>query len=60
MTALLLCAALSMKAIANPGIRRPVVQFIYFYQQSQEPEGTEALNLWDRVLYSLLMTKASS
>jgi len=56
----LLCAAISLKAIANPEVRRPVVQFIYFYQQSEVSQDTQALGLWDRILYSVLMTKASN
>jgi hypothetical protein len=51
--AMLLCAAASMKLMADPCFRRPVAQFIYFYQQ------TEDLSLWERVVYSLLMTKAT-
>ena len=58
--AVLLCTAVSVKAFANPGLRRPVVQFIYFYQQSEASQDTQALGLWDRLLYSVLMTKASS
>jgi len=60
MAAVLLCTAVSVKAFANPGVRRPVVQFIYFYEQSETSQDTQSLGLWDRLLYSVLMTKASS
>ena len=34
--AALLCAAASVKVMANPEVRRPVAQFIYFYQQTDD------------------------
>jgi hypothetical protein len=61
--AALLCAAASVKVMATPSVRRPVVQFIHFYEQSQpaiDKDGqSEDMSLWDRVLFSLLMTKTS-
>jgi hypothetical protein len=51
--ALLLCVAASAKVMANPCIRRPVAQFIHFYQQ------TDDMNLWERVVYSWLLAKAT-
>jgi hypothetical protein len=54
MVAALLCAAASMTAIANPCVRRPVAQFIYFYQQQ-----TGDLNFLERVVYSLLLTRST-
>ena len=44
----------SARVVANPCFRRPVAQFIYFYQQ---PSGD--LNVWERVVYSLLLTKST-
>ncbi len=49
----LLCAAASVKVVASPCFRRPVAQFIYFYEQ------TPGLSLWDRVVYSLLLTRTT-
>ena len=46
---LLLCAAASVKVMANPSVQRPVAEFIYFYGQS------DASNLWDRLIYSWLL-----
>jgi len=51
--ATLLCAAASVKVMANPAVRRPVAQFIYFYQQPDH------MDVWERVVYSVLMTKAT-
>ena len=48
------CAAASAKVMANPSVRKPVAQFIYFYEQ------TEDLSLWERVVYSVLMTKSAT
>ena len=53
MIATLLCAAASVKVMANPAVRRPVAQFIYFYQQPDH------MDVWERVVYSVLMTKAT-
>ena len=50
---MLLCAAASVKVMANPSVRRPVAQFIYFYHQ------TDNMDLWERVVYSVLMTKTT-
>jgi hypothetical protein len=52
--ATLVCGLASMKVMANPSVRRPVAQFIYFYQQSDD------MNLWERVVYSLLLAKTTS
>ncbi len=54
----LVFAAVSLRAMANPSVRRPVVQFIHFYEQSQsaDPAG---MSLWERVMYSLLMTETT-
>jgi len=49
----LLCAGASVRVAANPCVRRPVVHFIQFYEQ------TEDLGLWNRLVVSVLMTKAS-
>ena len=49
----LLCVAASLKLAANPCVRRPVAQFIYFYQQGED------LNVFERVLYGVLMTKTT-
>jgi hypothetical protein len=51
LVAALIFAAASM--MANPTVRRPVAKFIYFYQQ------TDDMNLWERVVYSLLLTKST-
>jgi hypothetical protein len=50
--AILLCAAGSVKW--NPPVPRPVAKFILVYQQAAD------LNLWDRVVYSLLLTKSTA
>lgn len=52
--AALLCVAASAHVMANPTIRKPVAQFIYFYEQTPD------LSLWDRVVYSVLMTKTAT
>ncbi|GEM_PF-6086019 len=52
--AALFCAAASIPVVANPCVTRPVTRFIQFYEQGQD------LDLWQRVLLSLLMTKSSS
>ena len=51
--AALLCAAASVKVMANPAIRRPVAHFIYFYQQADDA------GFWERIVYSALMTKST-
>ena len=51
--AALLCAAASVKVMANPSVRRPVAHFIEFYQQ------TEDLGMWNRLVLSVVMTKAT-
>jgi hypothetical protein len=43
----------SAKVMANPQVRRPVANFIYFYQQ------TENLGIWDRLMFSVLMTRTT-
>jgi hypothetical protein len=40
--------------MANPEVRRPVAQFIYFYQQ------TDDMNLWQRIVYSWLLAKTTT
>ena len=52
--AALLCAAASVKVMANPEVRRPVARFIYFYQQ------TDDMNLWQRIVYSWLLAKTTT
>ncbi len=54
--AAMLGALASARVMANPSVHRPMVQFIHFYQESQIDEQTQDMTLWDRVLYSLLMT----
>ena len=54
MVAALACGLASVKVMANPSLRRPVAQFIYFYQQSDD------MNLWERVVYSCLLTKTTA
>ena len=49
----LLGMAASASLMAKPSVRRPAVTFIHFYQQ------TEDLTLWERLIYSLLMTKST-
>ena len=51
--AALVCALASAKVMANPQVRRPVANFIYFYQQ------TENLAIWDRLMFSVLMTRTT-
>jgi hypothetical protein len=53
MIAALLCAAVSVKVMANPAIRRPVAQFIYFYEQAEDAGFVE------RIVYSVVMTKST-
>ena len=53
MIAALVCVAASAKVMANPSVRRPVAQFIHFYQQ------TEELGLWDRLMFTVLMTRTT-
>jgi hypothetical protein len=48
------CGLASVKAMANPSIRRPVAQFIYFYQQ------TDDMHLWERVVYSWLLSEETT
>jgi len=54
MIAVLACAAWSVKVAANPCVRRPVAQFIQFYQQEED------LGPLERILYSLVMTKTTT
>jgi len=53
-------AVASAGVMSNPKVHRPVVRFIHFYEESQSYEQTQDMSLWDRVLYSLLLTKATS
>jgi hypothetical protein len=53
MAAVLFSLAVSVTAAANPCIRRPVVQFIHFYEQSDD------MSRVDRLIYSVLMTQTS-
>jgi hypothetical protein len=53
MIAALLCAGASVKVMATPSIRRPVAQFIYFYQQTND------MNVWERVVYSWLLSRTT-
>jgi hypothetical protein len=59
MAVALVFAAVSLHAMAKPSVRRPVVQFIHFYEQSQSAD-TQDMSLWERVMYSVLMTETSS
>jgi hypothetical protein len=47
------CGLASVKVMANPNVRRPVAQFIHFYQQ------TDDMNLWERVVYSWLLAETT-
>jgi len=58
--AALLCATASVRVVASPNVRRPVVQFIHFYEESQALPEVQDMGLWDRVLYSVLMTRTGS
>jgi hypothetical protein len=51
--AALTCGFASIKVMANPNVRRPVAQFIYFY------EHTDDMNMLERVVYSLVLAKAA-
>jgi hypothetical protein len=53
MLAALLCAGLSVKVVANPCVRRPVAQFIHFYEQAPD------MSLWERIVYSVLLTRTT-
>jgi hypothetical protein len=59
MAAALVFAAVSLHAMAKPSVRRPVAQFIHFYEQSQSVD-TAGMSVWERVMYSLLMTESNS
>ena len=54
MAGALACGFASVKVMANPNLRRPVAQFIYFYERSDD------MNLWERVVFSCLLTKTSA
>jgi len=58
--AAMLGALASAKVMANPSIHRPVVEFIHFYEESQVEAETQDMSLWDRILYSLLMTTTAA
>jgi len=49
----LFCIGASFKVMATPSIRRPVVHFIHFYQQSDD------MGLWERFVYSLIEMKST-
>jgi hypothetical protein len=51
--AALFVAVASLKLMATPSIRRPVVHFIHFYEQADD------MGLWERFVYSLIQAKAS-
>ena len=57
--AALACGFASIKVMANPNVRRPVAQFIYFYEQTSLDRQAGDMNLWERVVYSLLLAKAT-
>jgi hypothetical protein len=48
------CILASVKVMATPSIRRPVVHFIHFYQQADD------MGLWERFVYSLIEFKSSN
>jgi len=52
--AALFCIVASVKVMATPSIRRPVVHFIHFYQQADD------MGLWERFVYSLIEWKSSN
>jgi hypothetical protein len=37
-----------------------VAQFIHFYEQTKSLDETQEMSLWDRVLFSVLMTKTTA
>jgi len=53
MTLALFGAAVSLKFAAQPEVRRPVAHFVQIYRQSPE------LGVWERLMYSLLLTKST-
>ena len=53
LVATLACGFASARVMADPNVRRPVAQFIHFYRQ------TDDMNLWERVVYSLLLAKTT-
>ena len=53
----LACGFASVRVMANPSVRRPVAQFIYFYQQNGDIHAD--MNLWERVVFSCLLTKTT-
>ena len=48
------CILASVKVMATPSIRRPVVHFIHFYQQADD------MGLWERFVYSLIEFKSTN
>ncbi len=58
--AAMLGALASVRVMASPSIHRPVVQFIHFYEESRVDAQTQDMSLWDRILYSLLMTTTAA
>ena len=51
--ALLFVALASFKVMATPSIRRPVVNFIHFYQQAED------MGIWERFVYGLIEVRNS-
>jgi hypothetical protein len=49
----LVCLAASVQVVANPCFRRPVANFIYFYQQPDD------MNVLERVVYGWLSVKTT-
>jgi hypothetical protein len=52
--AVLFVGLASFKVMATPSIRRPVVNFIHFYQQAED------LGLWERFVYGLIEVRNSN
>jgi hypothetical protein len=49
----LLTAVSGASVMAKPAVRRPVSQFIQFYQSSDD------MGVWERVVYSVLATRTT-
>lgn len=58
--AVLLFALASVKVVASPHVRQPVATFIHFYEATEALPDVQDMSLWDRVLYSVLMTRSAS
>jgi hypothetical protein len=50
---LLLTAVSGASVMAKPQVRRPVAQFIHFYQQSDD------MGVWERVVYSVFAVRST-